>query len=552
MKLIRTFLAVLLTFTLTVGNASAGRWLGTCFQPVAPCCITDCYSPCEVTSWCETTVVCGPVYSCHEAVSYCHEAAGECSSCDSSEIVNTSEFAADDADCGCDSASSSSPDSSYYVTPTESLPSETVYSEISPEPTPAKAASPVVAPQPILEAEGFSSAPVATEPEADVEVKELEASPEPMFSDFTEESVEEPTAEEPASFNEEDSFDGGLFGDEPMNNEEPAVEEPMADEPVDDLFGDDLSGAESEPMFDDEPATEAFPKEDSSMEEAPMEEAPSEEPIEDSFDEGGLFGDEPMVEEPAAMEPAEDLFGEESFDEEVEPMVEEPMVEEPAEDLFGDESFGEEPQPLFEDVVEEPVEEPAPVDDTPMEDTFDEGGLFGDEPSEETPAAEEAADDLFGGFDEVPAEEPAAPTAPAEESTSDEAADDLFGGFDEEPMFDEVPSEEVPAEALPTEKTPTKEQDLDAVDDLFGDFGAILNEPGGYQSDGTRNWVDNTGSFSCVGRLISIDGNQVKLAKIDGTQAIVPMARLSQADLEFVNRQAIAYYEIEMVRMAQR
>lgn len=573
MKLTRTFLAILLSSTMTIGNATAGRWLGSCFQPIATCCVeTECYSPCEVMPWCQTSVSyypthCQPVDCCpvdNHSADCCHETVSHdtgCSSCH--ECDSCGGVVATSSDCDCEHGSTPVQSSHNESTMLDSVPSKTVYSEIAPQPTPApvmEVAPAMETPEPVLETEGFSSAPTVAEPAEpfmmEPEVEELSAPPEPMFSDVE----EEPMAEEPASFNEEDAFGGGLFDDELM------VEEPMAEESSDDLFGNDGFADEAEPMFEEEPAVEA-----------PV----AEESFDDSFDDGGLFGDEPMADEPVADEPAaeqeatDDLFGDDGFSDdgfsddgfaaEPEPMVEEPMAaEEPSDDLFGDDSFGDEADPLFE---EEPAME-APAAEESFDDSFDEGGLFGeepmaDEPMAEEPAAEDAAGDLFGdggfedesfeedafdggAFEETPMDEPAQPAA------VEEVEEDLFGGFDDEPMFEEAPATETPADAFPANETPATDEDLEAVDDLFGDFGAILNEPGGYQSAGARNWVDNTGSFSCVGRLVSVDGNQVKLAIQDGSTATVPMARLSQGDLEFVNRQALAYYEVELVRMAQR
>ncbi|CAN0349276.1 unnamed protein product, partial [Ectocarpus sp. 4 AP-2014] len=229
-------------------------------------------------------------------------------------------------------------------------------------------------------------------------------------------------------------------------------------------------------------------------------------------------------------EEAGDLFGDDAgFGEEA--PAEEPM---PADDLFGDDAgFGE----------EAPAEE-APASD----DLFGDGGFAEEAPMEEAPAE----DDLFGdgGFgEEDPADE-----MPAE--------DNLFGddaGFDDGGFGEEAPAEEAPA-AAPADDSGDDLFDFDGGDDLFGeepadagdapaddeaeanlfDFGAVLNEPGGTQSAQNRTWVDNTGRFSTVGSLLAIDGNAVRLTKPTGAVATVPLGRLSQADLEFVSRQAMA------------
>jgi hypothetical protein len=55
-----------------------------------------------------------------------------------------------------------------------------------------------------------------------------------------------------------------------------------------------------------------------------------------------------------------------------------------------------------------------------------------------------------------------------------------------------------------------------------------------------RQWNDNTGSFSCRGRLVRFLNGYVRIVKENGRTTTVPLARLSARDLEFVNRQASA------------
>ena len=68
----------------------------------------------------------------------------------------------------------------------------------------------------------------------------------------------------------------------------------------------------------------------------------------------------------------------------------------------------------------------------------------------------------------------------------------------------------------------------------------VLHEAGGLASDEMRQWTDNTGNFSCRGRLVRFYEGQVRLLKDNGRTTTVPLARLSTGDLEFVNRQASA------------
>lgn len=52
-----------------------------------------------------------------------------------------------------------------------------------------------------------------------------------------------------------------------------------------------------------------------------------------------------------------------------------------------------------------------------------------------------------------------------------------------------------------------------------------------------RHWVDNTGTFSARGRLISIWENHVRLFKDNGNTSTVPMRRLSDGDRQYVRKQ---------------
>jgi hypothetical protein len=136
----------------------------------------------------------------------------------------------------------------------------------------------------------------------------------------------------------------------------------------------------------------------------------------------------------------------------------------------------------------------------------------------EEPATPSETDDFFSS----PAE-PAVPSTEAEEPTSQPTDDDLFAPPAEE---------ETPAEESTTPATDT--------DDLFNNTETILRMPGGLASHSLRHWVDNTGSFSCKGRLVRMLDGKVQLLKANGRTTTVPLARLSRGDVEFVNRQASA------------
>jgi hypothetical protein len=79
----------------------------------------------------------------------------------------------------------------------------------------------------------------------------------------------------------------------------------------------------------------------------------------------------------------------------------------------------------------------------------------------------------------------------------------------------------------------------------------ILREDGGLASDVNREWVDNTGKYTTRGRLVSFLDGHVRLLKENGRTTTVPLTRLSQNDLEFVNRQASAQKDSRAIEMAR-
>jgi hypothetical protein len=182
--------------------------------------------------------------------------------------------------------------------------------------------------------------------------------------------------------------------------------------------------------------------------------------------------------------------------------------------------------------VTEPVTPPAEsADDLFSTPSTDSAPL----PVEEPATPSEAADDLFSEPATPPATDPA--TEPATTPTTEPSGDDLFG----------PPAEETPAE----ETTPPAEESTEETDDLFGKAQSILETPGGLSSDSLRQWADNTGTFSCKGRMLRMMDGKVQLLKDNGRTTTVPLARLSQGDLEFVNRQASAQKAETLGKTAQ-
>jgi hypothetical protein len=162
-------------------------------------------------------------------------------------------------------------------------------------------------------------------------------------------------------------------------------------------------------------------------------------------------------------------------------------------------------------------------------------------PAETPPAETPPQDDLFGAPTETPpAETPPAETPPAEtpptETPATPPADDLFG-TESAPETPAAPPAETPPAEGKTEEEPAEEEKA-KTDDIFG--SAVLREAGGLASTEMRQWTDNTGTFSCRGRLVRFLDGKVRLAKDNGRTTTVPLNRLSASDLEFVHRQASA------------
>jgi hypothetical protein len=164
-------------------------------------------------------------------------------------------------------------------------------------------------------------------------------------------------------------------------------------------------------------------------------------------------------------------------------------------------------------------------------------------PADATPPAETPEDDLFGPATQgtTPPAEPSG-TPPSEPAAPDTSIDDLFGPA--------AGTEATEGSATPTgaeSTTPAGEaapagsgEETDAGENIFDTGYEILREPGGLASAELRTWVDNTGNYSCRGRLIRFLDNHVRLLKDNGRTTTVPLTRLSANDLQFVHRQASA------------
>jgi hypothetical protein len=171
------------------------------------------------------------------------------------------------------------------------------------------------------------------------------------------------------------------------------------------------------------------------------------------------------------------------------------------------------------------------------------------------PAAEKpAGDDLFGApaakpaaAPEKPAPIPPAATPPAATPAAPEskpaASDDLFGAPATAKPAEQPSAAPATPPAAPAEKPAGEEKkDEKKADDIFGSSSNVLREAGGLASNEMREWVDNTGNFTCQARLVKLVDSQVQLVKDNGHTTTVSLARLSANDLQFVERQASAQH----------
>ena len=81
------------------------------------------------------------------------------------------------------------------------------------------------------------------------------------------------------------------------------------------------------------------------------------------------------------------------------------------------------------------------------------------------------------------------------------------------------------------------EFDDSGLDDLPGDdSGEDVEDIFGQQQlpKGMRVWTDDTGKHQTVGRLVVIARSKIRLLKMNGRYATVPLKRLSNKDVQYV------------------
>jgi hypothetical protein len=174
-----------------------------------------------------------------------------------------------------------------------------------------------------------------------------------------------------------------------------------------------------------------------------------------------------------------------------------------------------------------PATTPAPT--TPMPTGGGLEDLFGPTGGGTTPPAGGGTTPPAGGG-APPAGTGETPAATGTTPAGRGAAEDLFGP---------TPTGGQPATTPPaTDRPATTPTDTDLFKELKE--SAVLREAGGLASDQNREWIDNTGQYKTRGRLIAFLDGHVRLLKENGRTTTVPLVRLSENDLDFVNRQASA------------
>jgi hypothetical protein len=121
----------------------------------------------------------------------------------------------------------------------------------------------------------------------------------------------------------------------------------------------------------------------------------------------------------------------------------------------------------------------------------------------------------------------------------------LFGAPADKAAPPAAPAEKpaAPAEKPADKPAGEEKKDEKKSDDIFGASINVLHEAGGLASNEMRQWVDNTGNFSCEARLVQFLDGQVRLLKDNGRMTTVSLSRLSANDLHFVERQASAQHD---------
>ncbi len=313
-------------------------------------------------------------------------------------------------------------------------------------------------------------------------------------------------------------------------NDQPTVQKPTTKKPESEKTATPTKN-EFDELFNDKPN-------DTSKAKAPPA---TEKPAPEKDDAGDLFGDSPKVpatpvvpiDKPTtpAKESVDDLFG----DAPAKPA----QKKDDLDDLFGDA-----PKEPAKPVV--PAEKPPTPSKESVDDLFRDAPVKPAEvntPAPNTDRPKADPEDLFEDTTKD-APKPSAPAKPSAESNLKPRSEQAPKTDAVDDLFDE-PSKE-------TAKSVPAGQPKDTVDELFGDApksatAEPAEKPRSKKSDDPfegaslqneplpiRLWTDNTSNFRVQGRLIAILDGKVRLLKDTGKTCTVPLNRLCEQDLHYV------------------
>ena len=284
--------------------------------------------------------------------------------------------------------------------------------------------------------------------------------------------------------------------------------------------------------------------------ESPLDDTP---PMPDEFDDTPVEAADSIIDdsvlpgdEPSDLDlPTDDGLPEDTTDAFSEPLPDESPAVDPEVDEF-----------LPEDDLGLPADDFVPGDDLPGDDL-----PADDLPADDLPGDDLPADDLDDLFSETPAVEGDDARVA---NNPEEEVDDLFEDVDIDESTDLPADTDVPDDLFPADDAEMlPEDDGGAADDDLDDLFSKAPEATEAETLGFREvdqvepaskvtktveqpqaaplfrvWTDNTGSYRTVGQLVKISDNHVRLLKDNGRFSTVPMRRLSDSDLAYVQRMA--------------
>jgi hypothetical protein len=171
--------------------------------------------------------------------------------------------------------------------------------------------------------------------------------------------------------------------------------------------------------------------------------------------------------------------------------------------------------PSTDTPADTPAETPPAEESDPLGDLFDDSSTSTEQPADDGARVANNPEET-----DQEGEAPADGSAPGDLLNSNEKAGELEDLFDDSSSVQPRSGESTPAVASPK---PANESTT---------VPAVAQQ----KELPIRRWIDNTGSYSAIGRLVSVSETHVRLLKINGRYSTVPKNRLSQNDLRYVDR----------------